>query len=703
MLCGVLIAFSTAYAQFDSENVSLVSRYARGPHWSIAARGSQVFYGTGASLVIVDYENPEEPREVGEVILPTLFKGIAIDGDYAYLSVWTMGMYVVDISDIANPTIVGSVEGEVKGRIAYYSDHVYVMNEYEGVWIYNVSDPGNPEYVRRWESEGWVTDICIVDTVGYLLDNALGIQYLNLSEPGNPTDAGVYQVRLGGRTSLSCIEVSDGYALIGHSGVLRIWDISSPEDSTESHWFSLQNSTIKDIEVRDHYAFVGTSVGTWVIDWQQWDDLSMLFLTETSFGLRAIALGDDLIHLDGEGFETYDITDMENIELIDMDYNEGWNLSVEVKDNYAFLNTGARFLILDIEDIANPELISEIEMDPEANWGGEVKYVDDDYAYVVHYELLSCIDISDPHNPELVSEIETPTGTSDFFLRDTVGFLLHNGGMISFDMSDPANPEEISRGGSGRNEFTFYEHYTFNIGMSNRVHVVDISDITNMQTVETIGTPGTSVSLAIKDHYLYIGVRSGGIGVFDISNPAEPEYVGQYEQSPFGAGDMSINGNYLYTSSAAPGLEVFDISDAENPEWVGFHETAITGMDIAAKDEFIFVADWSDGLYIFQNDLMLDVRQDNDSLFIAQYGLISNYPNPFNSSTTLSFMLNQPGNVSINIFNALGKRQAELVSGNYQSGSQKVTWNASGLPSGDYFIRMISIEGLSSKKVTIIK
>ena len=341
------IAFSAALAQFESENVSLVSRYARGPYWSIAAQGSFVFYGTGASLLIVDYENSEEPQEVGEVILPTPFKGIAIDGDYAYLSVWTMGMYVVDISDPANPSIVGSVEGNIDGRIAYYSDHVYVMNEDQGVWIYDVSDPENPEYIRRWESEGWVTDICIGDTIGYLLDNGLGIQYLNLSEPGNPTDAGVFQVSLAGRNGLSCIEVRDGYALIGHRGVLRIWDISSPEDSTANHEFSFGDNNIRELAIRDHYVLLGADEGLMVIDWQQLDDLSVIFASESSFDSRAMALGESLAHLDGDGFETFDITDMENIELIAKDYNEGWNLSVEVNDNYAYINNGSRLTILD--------------------------------------------------------------------------------------------------------------------------------------------------------------------------------------------------------------------------------------------------------------------------------------------------------------------------------------------------------------------
>ncbi len=80
---------------------------------------------------------------------------------------------------------------------------------------------------------------------------------------------------------------------------------------------------------------------------------------------------------------------------------------------------------------------------------------------------------------------------------------------------------------------------------------------------------------------------------------------------------------------------------------------------------------------------------DGGSSFLPSWtGLVGAYPNPFNGITTFVFTVGVPAAVEINIFNGLGRRQTELVRRSYPVGQHSISWDAGGLPSGDYFARM---------------
>ena len=63
------------------------------------------------------------------------------------------------------------------------------------------------------------------------------------------------------------------------------------------------------------------------------------------------------------------------------------------------------------------------------------------------------------------------------------------------------------------------------------------------------------------------------------------------------------------------------------------------------------------------------------------------YPNPFGRSTTVPFTLDQPGAVTLRVFDVLGRSVAVLADGAYPDGAHAVTWDAAGLANGVYLVR----------------
>ncbi len=83
--------------------------------------------------------------------------------------------------------------------------------------------------------------------------------------------------------------------------------------------------------------------------------------------------------------------------------------------------------------------------------------------------------------------------------------------------------------------------------------------------------------------------------------------------------------------------------------------------------------------------------------------LLPAYPNPFNQTTALSFKLQAAGQVRLDVFDLAGREVATLADGSYSAGTHTVDFDASGLPTGMYFIRLFSGGTASVQKVLLMK
>ena len=82
---------------------------------------------------------------------------------------------------------------------------------------------------------------------------------------------------------------------------------------------------------------------------------------------------------------------------------------------------------------------------------------------------------------------------------------------------------------------------------------------------------------------------------------------------------------------------------------------------------------------------------------------ITNYPNPFNPTTTINYQLPQDGFVTIKVYDVLGKEAATLVNENKSAGYHRVNFDASRLTSGVYIYTINAGRYTQSKKMLLTK
>ncbi|GIV57476.1 MAG: hypothetical protein KatS3mg109_2041 [Pirellulaceae bacterium] len=97
------------------------------------------------------------------------------------------------------------------------------------------------------------------------------------------------------------------------------------------------------------------------------------------------------------------------------------------------------------------------------------------------------------------------------------------------------------------------------------------------------------------------------------------------------------------------------------------------------------------------------VSKEDDGSLPERYVFSGNYPNPFRTITTFRFALPQPGHVKLEVYNLLGERVATVVEGVYPAGWHTARWDATGLVSGIYFVRMQGKDVVISQAVTLIQ
>ena len=176
-----------------------------------------------------------------------------------------------------------------------------------------------------------------------------------------------------------------------------------------------------------------------------------------------------------------------------------------------------------------------------------------------------------------------------------------------------------------------------------------------------------------------------------------------------GVASVSANGmigavQLLLSHDSDFSIELTDKSMVSEYNTVGDETTLIV---IAPEGKELFVAEGDFDIvetYIANNSGTDFVNTST----ATEYAILSNYPNPFNPSTTVNYELFAEGFVNLAVYNVVGQEVASLVNGVVGIGQHSAVWNgldASGneVSSGVYILQLHTQNEVISSKITLLR
>ena len=123
----------------------------------------------------------------------------------------------------------------------------------------------------------------------------------------------------------------------------------------------------------------------------------------------------------------------------------------------------------------------------------------------------------------------------------------------------------------------------------------------------------------------------------------------------------------------------------------------------------VFYSDLNHGWMVGDSGVVLTVKYglvssvQRNPLVPVTSDLLQNYPNPFNPATTITYDLVSQSQITLDVFDELGRRVDILIDGPQTPGSHSLNWSPRNLTSGVYFLRLVTPQGTFTKKLILLK
>jgi parallel beta-helix repeat protein len=580
---------------------------------AVTAEGNYAYVGIGMRMVVVDISNPSTPVEVGSTVpLAASVSEITVVGSTAYVADGAGGLYIIGVSDVANPTVLGRwVTNGYAEEVAVSGQFALVADGPAGLAVVDVSTPSKPVEIGSAYPLDYAFGVAVSGAYAYIAAGSVGLLVANVANPARPSDAG----SMGTSGYLYGVTVSGAIAYLADGwGGVQIANVSNPARPALVGTAHTDGWAVG-VEVSDGtvYAACETSM-LCVVDASnpaQPKEAYYAALWGRPFGVTAsLALDGNLVLLADQqnGLRILDIS--KGLDQAGLFNEMGLAGRVGASGDYAYVvgngNLGLSGLPLSVVDFANPGSPAVTQV---ASPGGGYSdiVVNGTLMYLANWDSVQVFDISSPTKPELLSSVSQPMGPVNIVVKRGV---LYETGEFNFTMFDVSNPKAISL--LGYYDFTKGGGRVSGIGSAHSVSVsggvayVDDSGALYAMNISDPAKPSVIseypawLSVApwvsvIKGNYLFVG-GYGGLDVVDISNPSNLKLISGVSP-PGDIEDLALVGNTLYAASGAGGLQVIDISNPASPVITASVSLSGTASGVAVSSGRVYVGDGDGGLF----------------------------------------------------------------------------------------------------------
>jgi Secretion system C-terminal sorting domain len=147
--------------------------------------------------------------------------------------------------------------------------------------------------------------------------------------------------------------------------------------------------------------------------------------------------------------------------------------------------------------------------------------------------------------------------------------------------------------------------------------------------------------------------------------------------------EMQINlQSFGYPAGRGDGVVFLSITE--------FDGDSFSGGSYGTNTWFMRQSDGDDGaawMYMDPTSMVTAVKQSSGNA-PAEFALLGSYPNPFNPTTNIKFQMAHSSNVTLEVYDVLGRLVSSQALGIRTPGEHVVPFNAANLASGTYFYRL---------------
>ena len=149
-------------------------------------------------------------------------------------------------------------------------------------------------------------------------------------------------------------------------------------------------------------------------------------------------------------------------------------------------------------------------------------------------------------------------------------------------------------------------------------------------------------------------------------SPDETTWIGM---RPYTTGNDWPRGGGLYQynflSIYGPVIHAFDAAD-------GLYSTSVVSVDVS-PDGTVWAG--TEGGLTRYGEPLSQIATSVSNTAPAPVSVLTNHPNPFNPSTSITFTLPVPGKASLSVYDITGQKVRTLVAGQMTAGSHSVLWD----------------------------
>jgi len=717
-ICIALTANTDLLAQ-DSLNTTKVGSLYNiwGSAVDVAIKDQYVFVSTlgNTDIRVVDLSNPAVPNEVSHCQVGSQTRDVCVLGDYLYVldneGYWSQrpdSLFVIDISDIESPSIIGRTEISTDcSGLTILDTLAYVACRDSGIAIINISDPERPTVISRLITPNHIRNIHVHDGWVYLAEGSDGMRVIDVFDPNEPQEF-VHYDTLG---YVHDIDVKDDYLFVSvvedYNSFIKIIDITEIWDYRMVTRFEC---TGYNIYINSDELFILYGDECRIFDISNPRNPRLVSTLENIGSSRELDVVDDIacIASGDDGLWIIDITNLDNPAIEGFIDSPNFIDRSDIFNNYVYTSSEFEGLrVIDISDPFNPCEVGCYEDRDTRSWRNCVSISNEDFTYLGVGDKLKVL-WNDPGDLTELSSCQMSGDRStyclDITLSDNYAYIaVNHSGLKIVDVSNPERPRELGTAETGQSYSVVVDgDYAYVGVLSHGAKIVDISDPRNPEIVSIINTGCHVTSIDVQNSIAYIVRNERGVYIFDVSEPQHPEQLG-FIETVGTACDVRVQGEYAYIADGAGGLRIFNVQNPRNPYLIGHYESIYPqfGLEVEIFEEFAYLINNVEfSVFDCSEALTIDKPKTENQQFTF---LLNSYPNPFNLSTLITYSISSPSRVSLQLYELSGREVRTLFNGYKQAGFYSVNLNANDLSSGLYLVRLEGSGQTIVRKLILIR